>query len=41
MLFIIQKIDYPYDRQCCIEDFCLGNDAHASSMALVFLLLFK
>lgn len=41
MLFIIQKIDYPYDKQYCIEDFCLGNDAHASSMALGFLLLLK
>lgn len=36
MLFIIQKIDYPYVKQCCIEDFCPGNDAHASSMAYVF-----
>ena len=36
MLFIIQKIDYPYVKQCSIEDFCPVNDAHASSMAYVF-----
>lgn len=28
MLFIIQKIDYPFDKQCCIEDFCPGNVVH-------------